>query len=69
MGNATPMVDAFRFEDGKAFDFRGDEERTSSGYAGYLGNSSERASKGKARKVKPTIARCRLSRVRPPSTA
>lgn len=40
------MVEAFRFEDGKAFDFRGDEERTSSGYAGYLGNSSERASKG-----------------------
>ncbi len=40
------MVEAFRFEEGKAFDFRGDEERTSSGYAGYLSNSSERASKG-----------------------
>jgi endonuclease/exonuclease/phosphatase family metal-dependent hydrolase len=38
----------FRFDDGGAFDFRGDPGRTSNGLGGHLANSNQRASKGYA---------------------
>ncbi len=37
---------AFRFADGKAFDFRGDKDRTVNGTSGTLANSNERTDKG-----------------------
>jgi endonuclease/exonuclease/phosphatase family metal-dependent hydrolase len=39
-------LEAFRFVDGGAFDFRGDRGRTADGRAGTLANSNERAVKG-----------------------
>ena len=39
-------VERFRFADGKAFDFRGEQERTSNGKAGTLADSNQRLAKG-----------------------
>jgi hypothetical protein len=39
-------VERFRFADGKAFDFRGEEERTSNGKSGTLADSNQRLAKG-----------------------
>jgi endonuclease/exonuclease/phosphatase family metal-dependent hydrolase len=39
-------LERFRFEDGKAFDFRGVPERTVNGRSGTLGDSNERGRKG-----------------------
>ena len=39
-------LEQFRFEDGKAFDFRGLAERTDNARTGTLGDSNERGSKG-----------------------
>jgi endonuclease/exonuclease/phosphatase family metal-dependent hydrolase len=39
-------LEDFRFADGGAFDFRGDEQRSSNGLSGTLANSNERARKG-----------------------
>jgi endonuclease/exonuclease/phosphatase family metal-dependent hydrolase len=39
-------VERFRFADGKAFDFRGEAERTSNGKSGTLADSNERLTKG-----------------------
>jgi endonuclease/exonuclease/phosphatase family metal-dependent hydrolase len=39
-------IEDYRFADGTAFDFRGDEERTAAGNGGTLGNSNMRMSKG-----------------------
>ena len=40
------LVEDFRFDDGAAFDFRGDLERTLNGRDGTLANSNQRAEKG-----------------------
>lgn len=40
------LLERFRFRDGHAFDFRGDEDRTVNGTAGTLANSNARALKG-----------------------
>lgn len=39
-------LEHFRFDDGSAFDFRGDAERSANGRGGRLANSNERAAKG-----------------------
>jgi endonuclease/exonuclease/phosphatase family metal-dependent hydrolase len=39
-------LEEFRFADGRAFDFRGNRERTSNGRAGLLADSNERGEKG-----------------------
>lgn len=39
-------LEKFRFADGRAFDFRGDEARTVNGRGGKLGNSNQRSLKG-----------------------
>jgi endonuclease/exonuclease/phosphatase family metal-dependent hydrolase len=39
-------LEKFRFDDGSAFDFRGDSEHSSNGRGGRLGNSNERSLKG-----------------------
>ncbi len=39
-------LESFRFDDGGAFDFRGDSQRSANGRAGTLANSNERVSKG-----------------------
>jgi endonuclease/exonuclease/phosphatase family metal-dependent hydrolase len=39
-------LESFRFADGKAFDFRGDDERSSNGRENKLANSNQRAVKG-----------------------
>ncbi len=39
-------LERFRFDDGSAFDFRGDPERSANGRGGRLANSNERAAKG-----------------------
>ena len=40
------VLEKFRFEDGKAFDFRGVRERTVNGTSGTLGDSNQRARRG-----------------------
>ncbi len=39
-------LEKFRFDDGSAFDFRGDAEHSANGRGGRLGNSNERSVKG-----------------------
>jgi endonuclease/exonuclease/phosphatase family metal-dependent hydrolase len=39
-------IEKFRFDDGSAFDFRGDPEHSANGRAGRLANSNERSVKG-----------------------
>ena len=39
-------LERFRFDDGSAFDFRGDPEHSANGRGGRLANSNERAAKG-----------------------
>ena len=39
-------LEKFRFDDGSAFDFRGDSQHSANGRAGRLGNSNERSLKG-----------------------
>lgn len=39
-------IEKFRFADGRAFDYRGDEARTIDGRGGKLGNSNQRSLKG-----------------------
>jgi hypothetical protein len=40
------MLEKFRFQDGGAFDFRGDRTRAWKGHTGKLSNSNERTTKG-----------------------
>jgi hypothetical protein len=40
------MIQNYRFSDGGAFDFRGDQERSINGKGGALANSNERGFKG-----------------------
>ncbi len=44
--NFFVILEEFRFEDGTAFDFRGNPERTINGTSGTLANSNQRAGKG-----------------------
>ncbi len=45
-GRLFRKLEGFRFQDGRSFDFRGDETRSVNGMKGTLANSNQRASKG-----------------------